>query len=76
MKKYLDKTDAEKVADDIKSLTEWYEQCGVQSLIELVAKRHAFINTRCLTYRKALVAAGLMDSTVPEKELVTPILDK
>jgi hypothetical protein len=59
MKKYLDKTEDEKVSEDIEHLTDWHKQFGLDSLIDLVAKRHTFINTRALRYRKELESRGV-----------------
>jgi len=54
MKKYLEKTTAEKVDDDVKFLTDYHREFGFDKLIALVAERHTFITTRALKYRRQL----------------------
>lgn len=65
--KYLDKTEEEKVAEDVEFLTDWHNQFGIDNLLKLVAQRHVFINTRALRYRKELASRGVNIDEFNEK---------
>lgn len=66
MKKYLDKTQEEKVADDAEFLSSCLKTYGIAKLLDLCTQRHVFINTRALLHRKMLVDAGLTPVSGPD----------
>lgn len=57
-----------KEEEEIKFLTDWYDCSGVESLIQLVAKRHLFMNKRCKIYRAKLQELGVDISLLVKDE--------